>query len=199
MTSVRSLLVLAEESIAEHKAVLDATVTGDNVAFLDSLSEYIDACLHRGQKVILCGNGGSASDALHIAAEFTGRFQKERQSLSAMALNADMSAVTAIGNDYGFDKIFSRQLEGVGRNGDVFIPISTSGNSLNVLNAIDVAKSKGMSIFGFTGKDGGEMVKRGIRCFVVPSHTTARIQEMHIMALHIVCQLVDARLSKNGV
>jgi D-sedoheptulose 7-phosphate isomerase len=155
-------------------------------------SELIITALHNGNTIFLCGNGGSAADAQHIAAEFTGRFVKERAGLPAIALTTDTSALTAIGNDYGYIKVFSRQLEALGKAGDVLIAISTSGNSENILNAIDVAKQKHIIVIGLSGKDGGIM--KGVCDYNinVPSSITARIQEMHILIGHMLCELVDA-------
>ena len=150
----------------------------------------IDA-LKRGNKILIFGNGGSAADAQHIAAELTGRYKTERKSLPAIALTTDTSALTAIGNDYGYDRVFDRQLEGLASHGDLAFGISTSGNSTNVINALTLAKSLGCVCIGMSGRDGGKM--RGI-CdvdLIVPSNDTARIQEMHITIGHIICQLID--------
>ena len=147
--------------------------------------------ISNGNKIMLCGNGGSASDSIHIAAEFVGRFQKERKSIPAIALNADMAAVTSIANDYGYEHIFERSVEGYGKNGDVLIGISTSGNSNNVLLAIRKAKSLGIKTVSFTGKDGGIISRESDLSIVVPSDCTARIQESHIMIGHIICELAE--------
>ncbi len=147
--------------------------------------------LKSGRKILICGNGGSAADAQHIAAELTGRFKKERQALPAIALTVDTSALTAIGNDYGFDRVFSRQAEAYAKEGDVLIAISTSGNSQNVINAIDSAKNLGVKVVTLTGKSGGKMKDMGDVNIVIPSNSTPRIQEMHIMAGHMICAVVD--------
>jgi len=153
-------------------------------------SMCVDA-LKNGNKILLCGNGGSAADAQHIAAELSGRFKKERRGLAGIALTTDTSALTAIGNDYGFEYIFSRQVEAIAKKGDVLIGISTSGNSANVLNAIDKAKETGCNVITLTGKDGGKMAKAGDVNIVIPSDDTPRIQEMHIMVGHMICALID--------
>jgi len=150
------------------------------------------------KKILLCGNGGSAADAQHIAAELTGRFKKERIALPAIALTTDTSALTAIGNDYGFEYVFSRhsrQIEALAKKGDVLIAISTSGNSQNVINAIKSAKKIGCKIITFCGKDGGEMKNMGDINIIIPSNNTPRIQEMHIMIGHMICQLIDDGIS----
>ncbi len=149
-------------------------------------------CIKAGHKVILFGNGGSAADAQHIAAEFTGRFVKERRSLPAIALTTDTSALTAIANDYGYEHVFDRQVEGLAVAGDVLIGISTSGNSLNVINALKVGKEMGCINIGFSGRDGGEMNNCCEINLVIPSDITARIQEMHILVGHIICDAVDS-------
>ncbi len=144
-----------------------------------------------GKKMLIAGNGGSASDAQHIAAEFTGRFVKERKPLAAIALSTDTSALTAIGNDYGFENVFSRQLEALALPGDLFLAISTSGSSANVINAIHSAKKTGCKTLGLSGRDGGKMNELCDLNIVVPSDITARIQEMHILIGHIFCKAVD--------
>jgi len=148
-------------------------------------------CIAAGNKVLIFGNGGSAADAQHIAAEFTGRFVKERKGLPAIALTTDTSALTAIGNDYGFESIFSRQVEALARPGDVLLGISTSGNSANVLKALNAGKQIGCKCMGFSGRDGGEMNTVCDLNLVIPSNITARIQEMHILIGHIICGAID--------
>ena len=151
--------------------------------------------LAHGNKVLLCGNGGSAADAQHIAAELTGRYKTERRALAGIALTTDTSALTAIGNDYGYERIFDRQVEALANKGDLLIGISTSGNSKNVNNALKLAKELGCRTIGLSGRDGGGM--NGI-CdvnVIVPSDDTPRIQEMHILIGHIMCQAVDDSLS----
>ena len=150
--------------------------------------------LAQGQSIYLCGNGGSAADAQHIAAELIGRFVNDRRALPAIALTTDTSALTAIGNDYGYDEVFSRQVEGLCREGDVLIAISTSGNSGNVLKAVDTAHRAGASVIGLSGKSGGALVAKCDVSLVVPSDVTARIQEMHIVIGHLICALVEEHL-----
>ena len=150
----------------------------------------IDA-LKRGNKILLCGNGGSASDAQHISAELTGRYKTERKALAGIALTTDTSALTAIGNDYGYDRVFDRQVEALAREGDVLIGISTSGNSANVISALKLAKDMKCETIGFSGRDGGGMNEVCDINLVVPSDNTPRIQEMHILFGHTICHLVD--------
>lgn len=157
------------------------------------VSIIVDA-LTNGGKILVCGNGGSAADAQHFAAEFTGRFERERPGLAAVALNTDTSALTAIGNDYGFDVVFSRQVQALGNPGDVLLGISTSGNSPNVMKAIEAAHQREMTVIALTGKGGGkmlEMVQETDLHITVPHNRTARIQELHILILHCLCEGVD--------
>ncbi|SSY79701.1 phosphoheptose isomerase [Alysiella crassa] len=148
-------------------------------------------------KILICGNGGSAADAQHFAAEMTGRFEQERMELAAIALTTDTSALTAIGNDYGFEHIFSKQVRALGRAGDVLIGISTSGNSGNVMEAIKAAHERDMRVVAFTGRDGGKiaaMLRDGDVLLNVPYHRTARIQEVHILLIHALCDSIDTML-----
>lgn len=147
--------------------------------------------LKNGGKILLCGNGGSAADSQHIAAELTGRYKKERKGLCAIALTTDTSALTAIGNDYGYDFVFSRQVEALARSGDLLLGISTSGNSKNVLNALQVAREMGCQTLGFSGRKGGEMRNLCDVLLISPSNDTPRIQEMHILMGHILCDLIE--------
>jgi len=156
-------------------------------------SEICISSLQNNGKILICGNGGSAADAQHIAAELSGRFKKERIALAGIALTTDTSALTAIGNDYGYEYVFSRQLEALGRTGDILIAISTSGNSENVLNAMKSAKKLGIKIITLTGKTGGEMAQNGDINIVIPSNDTPRIQEMHIMVGHMICAMIDEK------
>ncbi len=150
--------------------------------------------LRDGHKVMFFGNGGSAADAQHLAAELIGRFGPDRCSLPGISLSTDTSILTALGNDYGFEKVFSRQIEGLGRPGDAAIGISTSGNSPNVLEALDTARAKGIFTIGFTGEAGGKMIDRADVLFRVPSRHTPRIQETHLLLGHILCDLADREL-----
>lgn len=147
-----------------------------------------------GKKVLFCGNGGSAADAQHIAAELSGRFYKDRAPLFAEALHVNSSFVTAVANDYGYEFIYSRMVEAMGREGDVLVGISTSGNSVNVLKAMEKAKEIGMQTIGMTGEGGGKMKEFSDILLAVPSKTTPRIQEMHILIGHILCELVEEKL-----
>ncbi len=147
--------------------------------------------LKEGRKILLCGNGGSAADCQHIAAELVGRFTLERRALPAIALTTDTSVLTALANDYSFDRIFERQVEALGEEGDVLIGISTSGNSKNVINAVNRAKEKGLLTVGFLGKDGGELAKICHHSFIVRSHSTPRIQEVHITLGHVLCDFIE--------
>jgi D-sedoheptulose 7-phosphate isomerase len=151
--------------------------------------------LRAGNKILLCGNGGSAADAQHIAAELTGRYKTERRGLPGIALTTDTSALTAIGNDYGYDRVFDRQVEALANKGDLLIGISTSGNSTNVINALKVAREMGCKTLGLTGRDGGAMNELCDINLVVPSNDTPRIQEMHILFAHTICQIIDNELS----
>jgi D-sedoheptulose 7-phosphate isomerase len=148
-----------------------------------------------GGQLLACGNGGSAADAQHIAAEFVGRYLKERTPYPAIALSTNTSAVTAIGNDYGFEEVFARQVRAHGRLGDVLLAITTSGDSPNVLAAIDAARSIGMSVIGLSGHDGGAMAGRCDVCLTIPAESTPRIQEAHILIAHVFCGLVEDALS----
>jgi D-sedoheptulose 7-phosphate isomerase len=148
----------------------------------------------RGRKILLCGNGGSASDCQHIAAELVGRFKMERRALPAIALTTDTSILTAVGNDYSFDKIFERQVEALGEEGDVLIGISTSGNSKNVVNAVLKAKEMGILTVGFLGKDGGRLKDIVDYPFIVKNFSTPRVQEVHITLGHVLCDFIEGYL-----
>jgi D-sedoheptulose 7-phosphate isomerase len=161
---------------------------------VEEAAGLVAAALAGGGKLMLCGNGGSAADSQHLAAEFTGRFVKDRRPLAAMALSTDSSALTCIGNDYSFDEVFSRQVIGLGKEGDCLLAISTSGNSRNVIRAAEVARASGIRTLGLLGRDGGAL--RGL-CdvpIIVPSAVTARIQEAHIFIGHTLCGLVEHSL-----
>jgi D-sedoheptulose 7-phosphate isomerase len=145
---------------------------------------------------MLCGNGGSAADAQHIAAEFVGRYETERRALPAIALTTDTSALTALANDYDFERIFARQVDALASEGDCLIAISTSGNSPNVIAAVMAARSRGCSIIGLTGSNGKKLASLSDRCITVPSARTSRIQEAHITIAHIWCQIIDADFAK---
>jgi D-sedoheptulose 7-phosphate isomerase len=167
----------------------------------DMTPQIVQACeqtterVKAGGKVIFCGNGGSAADAQHLAAELMGRFMIDRAPLAAMALNVNSSTITAIGNDYGYDEVFERQLRGIGRPGDVLIGLSTSGNSRNVVKAVEAARAMDVFSIGLTGESGGLMSNLCDICIRVPSSSTPRIQEMHIAVGHGICEWVEAALS----
>ena len=157
------------------------------------VAKVASSTIKAGHKIMLCGNGGSAADSQHIAAELIGRFEKERRSMSAIALTTDTSALTAIGNDYGYDQVFARQVEGLGQSGDLLIGISTSGNSKNVVKAMEVAQSKGIRTVALVGdKPEGAMQAIADYVLAAPSTNTARIQECHILIMHTLCQLVES-------
>ena len=163
----------------------------------DTIARTVETIAHglrNGHKVLFFGNGGSAADAQHLAAELVGRFGPNRSPLPAISLATDTSVLTAVANDSGYDKVFARQIEALGQSGDTAIAISTSGNSPSVLEAIDVARSKGLFTIGFTGETGGKMKDRVEVLFRVPSRETPRIQETHVVLGHILCELVDREL-----
>jgi len=179
-------------SINEHIEI--ARSLHDLVKPIAQVTDILINIYQKGNKILLCGNGGSAADAQHIAAEFVGRFLKERRALSAIALNVNCSSVTALANDYGYENIFARQLEAHGQKGDVLIVISTSGNSENILNAAYKAKEMGILVLGLTGWGGGKLKAITDYCLCVPSDNTPRIQEMHILIGHIMSGLVEEAL-----
>ena len=167
---------------------------GEATEFCVKAAEIVSETFREGKKVLLLGNGGSASDAQHIAAEWTGRLLNDRKALPAIALTANSSDLTAIGNDYGFDRVFSRLVEAHGQTGDVLLAISTSGESPNVVEAILEARRRGLTSIGLTGKAGGGVAKQANLAFTVPSDHTGRIQECHISILHAICEIVDHTL-----
>ena len=181
-----------EASIAVKQALL-----GDEslVTQIEALATSCVQCLKGGGKIIFAGNGGSFADAQHLSAEFISRFMFDRAPLASLVLGANNSAISAIGNDYGYDQVFARELKGVAKAGDVFIPISTSGNSPNILLAVEEAKQQGLVTMALTGADGGKLAAL-CDCLCVPSRETARIQECHIMMGHILCGLVETALFK---
>lgn len=157
-------------------------------------AEMMIAALRRGNKILICGNGGSASDSAHFAAELVGRLQRDRRALPAIALTTDTAILTAVGNDYGFDQVFRKQVEGWGASGDVLVTISTSGNSPNLIAAIDAARSQQMQILALGGKGGGRMASLADLALVMPSHSSQHIQEGHIAIIHIWCALIEDAL-----
>ena len=180
-----------QESIKVKQGILSDENLLKNIEII--VSKSVDA-FKEDKKMLLCGNGGSASDAQHIAAELSGRFYKDRKALFAEALHVNSSFVTAVANDYGYDNIYSRMIEAAGRKGDVFIGISTSGNSINIVNAITKAKEIGMITIGLTGDKLGIMDELCDIMIKVPSSDTPRIQESHILIGHIICQLIEEEL-----
>jgi len=188
----RSLITAAA---AAHRGAFD-TFLESNMEVLDTTGRLLGDCLRSGRKILLCGNGGSAADAQHMAGEIVGRFLTERRPYPAIALTTDTSILTAVGNDYGFDEVFARQVRGLGASGDCLVAISTSGNSPNVLRAVEAARELGMTVIGLTGRDGGTMKSACDHCVVVPSSDTPRIQELHVFTLHVWCELIDAVVGK---
>jgi D-sedoheptulose 7-phosphate isomerase len=183
-------------NLEEHRelfARLDALAP-----IVEQASGAVAQSLRRGGKVMFCGNGGSAADSQHLAAEFTGRFIKDRRPLAAIALGTDSSALTCVGNDYSFDDIFVRQLQALGRSGDCIVGISTSGNSGNVIKAFEAARALSVQTIGLLGRDGGKLKGLSDIAVVVDSQTTARIQEAHIMIGHTICGAVEIELGAVG-
>jgi len=183
---------LLRSGLEEHAEVFGRLAT--LAPTIQEAAGLLVATLSRGGKLMLCGNGGSAADSQHIAAELTGRFVKDRRPLAAMALSTDTSALTCIANDYGFDDVFSRQVRGLGREGDCLLALSTSGNSRNVLRAAEAARAAGIRVIGLLGRDGGALRALCDIAIVVPSTTTARIQEAHIFIGHTLCAMVEEAL-----
>ncbi len=184
------------DSAATKQAILD------NDTLLNTIVTVAQECVavyRRGKKTMLAGNGGSAADAQHIAAELVGRYGFDRPSIPSLALTTDSSNLTAIGNDYGYDKVFSRQLEGMAQEGDLFIGISTSGNSQNILNAFESAKDRGVITVALVGRDGGKMAQMADFAIIIPSNATPRIQESHILIGHILCDIIEKELFGGGV
>ncbi len=181
---------LIEQAIKDSIALKEAFFS-DNADKIIELSRHIADTFNDGGKILLFGNGGSATDASHIAAEFVNRFKKERPGLPAIALNTDMAVITSIANDYDYSEVFVRQLRSLAQEGDTVIAISTSGGSKNVLKAMDAARKKGLTLVAFTGQKGKKMASKAKYAFVVPSTDTPRIQEIHITLGHIICELVE--------
>jgi D-sedoheptulose 7-phosphate isomerase len=183
---------IIQSHIKEHQDVLNTTdALADEI---ERIAEELINCLKNDGTIFWCGNGGSASDSHHLAGELVGRFVGNRKPLRSIALATGGAEGSCIANDFGYDDIFSRQIDGLGREGDVLIGITTSGNSQNVINALNTAKSKKMKTISFLGKGGGKVLKIVDHPLVIPSNTTARIQEMHIMVGHILCDLIEEGL-----
>ncbi len=179
--------------LEEHQAMI--AKLADCTRVIEASAELLINTLRQGGKILLCGNGGSAADCQHIAAEFVVRYEKKRQAMAAIALTTDSSILTAHANDFDFETVFSRQVEALGNDKDCLIAISTSGKSKNILSAAQVAKSKGMAVIGLTGGDGGELSELATVSVIVPSAVTARIQEAHILIGHWWCGAVEEALS----
>lgn len=181
------------QTFEAHQAALNAV--RELECEIDAAASVIIESMQAGGLLLLAGNGGSAGDAQHIAGEFVGRFLRERRALPAMALNTNSTIITAIGNDYGFENIFSRQVEAHGKPGDVLIAISTSGNSGNVIKAAQVSRAIGMKVIGMTGRSGGDLLPLCDICLAIPSDETPRVQEMHILIGHILCDISEGVLA----
>ena len=179
---------LKENILTKQKLLSECVPT------IEKIGDILAEALRSGHKILFCGNGGSAADAQHLAAELVGRFCQERQALPAIALTTDTSILTCLGNDYGYDKVFSRQVEALGRPGDVLVGITTSGNSANVLEAVRSAHTKGMITIALTGRNGGKVSRLVHASLIVPSSNTQRIQESHITVGHILCSLIEEAL-----
>lgn len=186
MSPIRSLI---EQSISHQQSILGNEKL---LATVNDVVEVISSAFKNGKRVYFCGNGGSAADAQHLAAEFSGRFYKDRKALPAEALHCNTSYLTAVANDYSYEMIYARLIEGLGQEGDILIGLSTSGNSANVLKAFETAQSKKMITIGFTGANGGQLKSKSNYLVNVPSNDTPRIQEGHMLLGHIICQLVEA-------
>lgn len=193
MTQIELIRQRIGESIAVKQGLLENDELIKTVAVL---SDEIVASIAKGGKLVICGNGGSASDALHFAGEIVGRFVKERKAWPAVVLNADVATITAIANDYGYDDVFARQAEGHVKPGDVFIGISTSGNSENVYRAMLKAKELGATTACLVGKDGGKIGREADLSIIVPCNVTARVQECHINIIHILCEMAETKLAE---
>jgi len=187
---MQEIQAIISESIEVKKQLLDDTKILEDI---NTCVEVIVQALKNGNKILLCGNGGSAADAQHLAAEFSGRFYHDRKALPAEALHVNTSYLTAVANDYSFDVVYARLLDGIGVQGDVLIGISTSGNSTNIVNALQVANTKGIYTIGFTGRSGGKMKDYCDTLIPVPSNDTPRIQECHILIGHVICQLAEQK------
>lgn len=182
---------IIQASIDTKQQVLN---NGTLLTTIEKVVGAVTTAFKNGNRVYFCGNGGSAADAQHLAAEFSGRFYTDRKALPAEALHCNTSYLTAVANDYGYDVVFSRMIDGIGQAGDVLIGLSTSGNSGNIIKAFDVAKEKQMITVAFTGETGGKMKDMADHLINVPSKDTPRIQESHIMIGHIICQLVEEKM-----
>jgi D-sedoheptulose 7-phosphate isomerase len=187
--------LMVRERIEENTAVTRALLDDHSlIALVVDVAHDLATVLRENRCIYLAGNGGSAADAQHIAAELVGEYKIQRRALPVHALTVNTSSLTAIANDHGFETVFARQLEAVGSTGDVVIAISTSGNSRNLLQAVRVAKEQGMMSIGMTGREGGELKRIVDRCICVPSEETPRVQEAHILIGHLLCEMIEAEL-----
>lgn len=185
--------MIAENAFSDHAHVVtDAAATLPPL--LERVASELHACFLRGNKLMACGNGGSASDADHFVAELVGRYKDERRALPAVAIAGGMATITAVANDYGYETVFARQIEAIARPGDWLCAISTSGNSRNVLRAVQAAHERDCRVFALTGASGGELAAQADVLIAAPSRVTARIQELHILCIHVLCELLDAKL-----
>lgn len=187
MTDIKEII---EKSIAVKVNLLNDS---NLLTAIELCADKINDALKNGHKILFCGNGGSAADAQHLAAEFSGRFYQDRKALPAEALHVNTSYLTAVANDYSFDVVYSRLIDGIGNEGDILVGISTSGNSKNILNALEMANTKGMLTIAMTGESGGQIKNVSDILLNVPSNDTPRIQESHILIGHIICQLVEEK------
>lgn len=188
------MMDMIQSELNAHKETIEKTIE-DLQSYIYTACVIATETINSGGKILLFGNGGSAADAQHIAAELSGRYKKERRGLPGIALTTDTSVLTAVGNDYGYDRVFDRQVEALANKGDLLIGISTSGNSKNVLRALSLGRNMGCKTIGFSGHDGGAMNEFCDINLVVPSDDTPRIQEMHILIGHIVCQAIEDSLT----
>lgn len=187
---------IVERNFTEHDLAIKQVFL-EHASHIEDIGKTLAEILKNEGTIFWCGNGGSASDSQHLAAELVGRFKKNRRALRSIALNTDTSVVTCIANDYSYEDIFSRQIEGLARNGDFLIAISTSGNSKNILNALIRARDLGVKTLALLGKDGGEAKRIADDSLIVSSESTARIQESHILIGHILCEIIEAELGIN--
>lgn len=192
MTTITKILtqnlldsILAKQELLNNEA---------QILLFEKAVKRVISCYKSGGRIYIAGNGGSAADAQHLAAEFVSKLSKDRDPLAAEALTVDTSVLTAIGNDYGYDKVFSRQIEGKLTKNDIFLGITTSGNSLNIINALDVCKKMGIPTIVFSGNDGGTVLEKADYCIVPPGHRTSTIQEVHIVLAHSICECVEKEI-----
>jgi D-sedoheptulose 7-phosphate isomerase len=189
--SMDRIIEVIKESISVKQALLEDEAL---LNLVNKVSDIITEAFQNDKKVLFCGNGGSAADAQHLAAEFSGRFYLDRDPLFSEALHVNTSYITAVANDYSYDQIYSRLIQAKGREGDVLVGLSTSGNSVNIVKAFELSNEKGMTTVGLTGEGGGEMGKTAAHTISVPSKDTPRIQEAHIVLGHIICELVETNI-----